>query len=304
VTSLQLRAVELTPATFHLLSPLINWWESTPADLSKTKLVAEGETLAVTGAKNKWGPAPDQRDRAVSAGRRGRGCSMSSSARPEVRACAVHRRWSPEGSRQLHRHRRRQQAVVRRVASCGRPRLSTGKPLPGAQVTVRDATGKADLVGDHGCRRRPPCCRAPASSRRPSRRARPRRARRGRQPRETCGSSSRTRATGRWSTRCARAGSRRGTTNVSMDHDRRRSGCAGFMHTDSRPVSPRRQGARQGLARVTKLGEPLAVFRRGQKVKVEVAWTAGQDVRGGRGEDQPVRRVLVRFDRSAATRGS
>ena len=58
VKQLEVTAVPITQENFHELRPLLQWWENTPADLSKTKLAPKSKTIAITGAKNTWSQHP------------------------------------------------------------------------------------------------------------------------------------------------------------------------------------------------------------------------------------------------------
>lgn len=278
VTALQLRAVEIKPDTFHLLSPLINWWDSKPADLSKTKLVAKEKKLAVSGAKNKWGQHPISSTEL-----------FGSTPGPgmfyiELGSTEVDRDPYKDGGRQKVLVNFTDIGVVSKLSpSRGlvwATRLSTGKPLPGAQVTVRDASGKQTWSGTtdaDGVAVLPGTGKLNTGA--------PKVPDEGEGEGEDEGGGEGSNEMrifvahqGDWTmVNPTRSGGLAAWNyNVSLDRDESPVRLRGFMHTDRGLYRPGDKVHVKGLARVTKLGEPLAAPGEGKKVKVEVDGPQGK----------------------------
>nr|MBA3452148.1 hypothetical protein [Deltaproteobacteria bacterium] len=275
VTALQLRAVEITPANFHELSPRINWWDSKPADLSKTKLVAKEKTLAVTGAKNKWGQHP------IGATELFGGTPGPGMFYVELGSTEVDRDPYADGGRQKVLVNFTDIGVVSKLSGSRglvwATRLSTGKPLPGAQVTVRDPTGKQTWSGTTDA---DGVAFLPGTGKLSKTKATPGEDSEG----EDGGDSSQGELRiyvahqGDWTminpTRSG--GLSAWNYNVSSDRDDSPTRLRGFMHTDRGLYRPGDKVHVKGLARVTKLGEPLAAPGEGKKVTVEVDGPQGK----------------------------
>ncbi len=145
VTELQVTAVEITPTNFHELSPLIDWWEAKPADLAKTRLKAKQTTLAVAAAKNQWAQQPVDPS-TLFGGAPGPGMYYI-----EIGSSQVMREPFSAGGRQKVLVNFTDIGVVSKLSGTRglvwATRLSTGKPLPGANVMVRDSTGRLTWTG-------------------------------------------------------------------------------------------------------------------------------------------------------------
>ncbi|HRC54270.1 MAG TPA: MG2 domain-containing protein [Kofleriaceae bacterium] len=281
VQELQLRIVDVTPANFHELAPLLNWWEPEPIDLAKTKtkLKAHDVKLAVAGQKNLWGQRPI--DPAAQLGRKaGPGMYYVEIGSTEVK------RWPYEdGGRQKVLVNFTDIGVVSKLSPTRglvwATRLSTGKPLPGAEVTVRDGSGKVTFTG---------VTNAEGVAILPGT---------GKLDRSGSGASSgAAEADGdEGGEESGRAGLRVFVAhqgdftmvnptqagglspwayNVSVDTSPGTTRLRGFMHTDRGLYRPGETVHVKGIARVTKLGEPLAVPGEGKKVKVVVDGPQGK----------------------------
>ncbi len=276
VTSLQLRAVEITPANFHVLSPLINWWDSKPADLAKTKLVAKDKTLAIAGAKNTWGQHPISATE-LFGGTPGPGMFYVELGSTEVASAPYE-----GGGRQKVLVNFTDIGVVSKLSPTRglvwATKLSTGKPLPGATVTVRDSTGKQTWSGTtdaDGVAVLPGTSKlnkevAPTVSENDEE---------GGGGEESSGEMRIFVAQGTdWTmVNPTRSGGLAAWNyNVSQDYDKAPIRLRGFMHTDRGLYRPGDKVHVKGLARVTKLGEPLATPGEGKKVKVEVDGPQGK----------------------------
>ncbi len=279
VTALQLRAVEITPANFHLLSPLINWWDPKPADLSKTKLVAKQKTLAVSGVKNKWGQHP------ISSAELFGATPGPGMFYVELGSTEVARAPYVDGGRQKVLVNFTDIGVVSKLSpSRGlvwATRLSTGKPLPNAQVTVRDAAGKQTWSGTtdaDGVAVLPGTSKLAGAA--PKATAEDEGE--GESEGEEGGEGGEMRifvaAQGDWTmVNPTRSGGLAAWNyNVALDRDEAPVRLRGFMHTDRGLYRPGDKVHVKGLARITKLGEPLTAPGEGKKVKVEVSGPQGK----------------------------
>ncbi|MDQ3367709.1 MAG: MG2 domain-containing protein [Myxococcota bacterium] len=288
VKALQVTAVEITPANFHVLQPRLQWWESTPADLKKTGLVSRAKQVAVTGTKNKWGQHPI--DPAALFGRvAGPGMYYL-----EVGSAEVTEAPFDKGGRQKVLINFTDIGVVSKLSGTRglvwATTLSTGKPLPGATVTVRDARGKVTWSGTTdaaGVAVLPGTAKldgAPAI------------------PREDAGGEDGEDGEGGEGGDDDGSGESDGgirifvahqadwtmvnptrtgglapwNFNVSFDSDRAPARLRGFMHTDRGLYRPGDQVHVKGIARVTRLGAPLEAPGAGKPVKVEVVGPQGK----------------------------
>lgn len=264
VTSLDLRIIDVTPANFHELSPRLDWWEPAPVDVGKTKLVAREIKLPVAGEKNKWGQRPI--DPAAQLGKKaGPGMYYVEIGASEVE------RWPYEnGGRQKVLVNFTDIGVVSKLSPTRglvwATRLSTGKPLPGAEVSVRDGTGKVTWTGTTDAEG---AVILPGTSK----------LTKGQTDEET-GSDLRIYVAqgGDWTMVNPQqsGGLSPWAYNVSVDTNPGTTRLRGFMHTDRGLYRPGETVHVKGLARVTKLGEPLTVPGEGKKVKVSVEGPQGK----------------------------
>jgi len=282
VKELQVTAVPITQADFHRLRPLLDWWEPKPADFAKGKLAPQRKQLAVAGVKNKWSQHP------LGAAELFGGVSGPGMFYLEVGSSEVTARPFADGGREKALVNFTDIGVVSKLSGARglvwATQLSTGKPLPGAAVTVRDGNGKVTWSGTtdgDGIAVLP-------------------------------GTSQLTGGTGPGGKRGSDAGldtqgehyapEREGDLsairifvqqgddwtmvnpstsnglaawnyNVEVDNNAAAVKLRGFMHTDRGLYRPGEKVHVKGLARTTKLGEPLDVPGEGQagkKVKVTV----------------------------------
>lgn len=273
VSALDVTYVPITPANFHELQPKLDWWNEQPADLAKTKLAPKTKRLAVTGTKNRWG-------------QHSIGATELTGAAPgpgmfyvEVGSKEVERSPFADGGRAKVLVNFTDIGVVSKLSETRglvwATRLSTGKPLPGAAVTVRDGKGKQTWSGTtdaDGVVVLPP--RSQLEGARPAAPA-------GGEEEEGHGDDelrifvahqadwtmvnpTRSGGLSAWS------------YNIDVDYERAPARLRGFMHTDRGLYRPGDKVHVKGLARVTRLGEPLAPAGEGKKVKVEVQGPQGK----------------------------
>ncbi len=273
VTELQLTVVPITPASFHELRPLLEWWEDKPADFSKTRLAPRTKKLAIAGTKNQWGQhslgAPE-----LIGGAPGPGMFYVEIGSKEIQKAPFE-----EGGRQKVLVNFTDIGVVSKLSETRglvwATRLSTGKPLPGANVTVRDATGQLTWSGTtdaDGAAVLPP--RSKLSRARAAAPAGDDEGEGGdddelrifvqHQADWTMVNPTRSGGLSAWS------------YNVDVDYERAPARLRGFMHTDRGLYRPGDKVHVKGLARTTRLGEPLAAPGEGKKVKVEVEGPQGK----------------------------
>src|SRR3569623_1873108 len=146
VTELDGTAVAITQANFHELSPLLDWWGDKHVDFTKTKLQTPTATkLPITGKKNESGQhsfAPTE----VLGGTPGPGMYYVEFGSPEVQQGAF-----ADGGKKKVLVIFTDIGVVSKLSPTRglvwATKLSTGKPLPSATVTVRDQLGKATWTG-------------------------------------------------------------------------------------------------------------------------------------------------------------
>ena len=274
-TALQVTAVAITPASFHQLRPLLDWWEPKPTDFSKTKLAAQTRTVPVTGAKNRW------TQHALGAAELFGGAPGPGMFYVEVGSSEVKEEPFAEGGRQKALVNFTDIGAVSKLSGSRglvwATQLSTGKPLPRAQVTVRDGDGKLTWSGttdDDGV------AMLPGTSQLAGKRSKPGDAGLDTQGEHyaeerdgdvsalrifvqsgadwTMVNPSRSNGLSAWN------------YNVSVDSDRAPAKLRGFMHTDRGLYRAGEQVHVKGLARVTRLGAPLEVPGEGKTVKVTV----------------------------------
>ncbi|MCX5745401.1 MAG: MG2 domain-containing protein, partial [Proteobacteria bacterium] len=277
VTSLDVRAVEITPANFHELRPHLDWWEAKPADLKKTKLVPHDKKLAITGTRNTWG------QHSIGA--------MELLGTPpgpgmyyvEVGASEVAREPYEDGGRQKVLVNFTDIGVVSKLSGARglvwTTRLSTGKPLPGATVTVRDGAGKVTWTGTtdgDGVAVLPGTGKLGGVASTDPEAANEHYA----EEREGDLGDARIFASFQndWTmvSPTRSGGLAAWNFNVSSDYERTAAKLRGFMHTDRGLYRPGDKVHVKGLARLTKLGEPLGLPPPNQKVQITVSGPQGK----------------------------
>ncbi|HLL23316.1 MAG TPA: MG2 domain-containing protein, partial [Kofleriaceae bacterium] len=270
VSQLDVRVVDITPANFHELRPMLDWWEHKPLDLARTKLAPKVKTLAIAGEKNKWGQRP--LDPAALVGRKpGPGMYYL-----EVGSSEVKRAPFEDGGKQKLLVNFTDIGVVSKLSPTRgvvwATQLSTGKPLANAKVSVRDHAGKPVWTGTtdgEGIAVLPgkeKLVGAPAAE-----------SGDGEDGEEggamriyvqhgadwTMVSPERSGGLSPWA------------FNVSIDQGSAPQRLRGFMHTDRGLYRAGEKVHVKGLARVTRLGQPLAAPGEGKPVKVEVRGPQG-----------------------------
>ena len=263
VSEIELTAVAITPANFHEVQPMMEWWESKPADFSKTKLKPQKKTVKITGTKNQWGQHsldPAQ----LFGGKPGPGMWYM-----EVASNEVKKRPYTDGGREKVLVNFTDIGVVSKLSGTRglvwATQLSTGKPLPGAQVSVRDGNGRVTFTGTTDAEgiAMLPGTRTMAKGVGENDRETDLRVYVSHQADWTMVNPSRSGGLSPW------------TFNVALDRDSAPAKLRGFMHTDRGLYRPGEKVHVKGLARVTKLGEPLEVPT-DKKVVVEVNGPQGK----------------------------
>ncbi|HWO20378.1 MAG TPA: MG2 domain-containing protein [Kofleriaceae bacterium] len=274
VTSIELTTVPITQANFHVLRPVLDWWNNEPVDFAKLKITPQKKKIAITGTKNKWGQhslgAPE-----LVGGTPGPGMFYV-----EVGSKEVERPPFEGGGRQKVLVNFTDIGVVSKLSDTRglvwATRLSTGKPLPGATVTVRDGRGAQTWTGTtdaDGVAVLPPRAKLyPAAARSADPEA----------AQEFGGGDDELRIYVQHQTDWTMinptrsAGLSAWNYNVDVDYEHAPARLRGFMHTDRGLYRPGDKVHVKGLARVTRLGEPLAVAGEGKKVKVDVEGPQGK----------------------------
>jgi alpha-2-macroglobulin len=267
VTEIQVTALEVTQQNFHELAPLLEWWESKPIDFKKTKLRPKEQKVAIAGTKNKWGqhsidPA------ALFGGKAGPGMYYL-----EVGSAQVDKGVFDDGGRQKVLVNFTDIGVVSKLSPTRglvwATQLSTGKPLPNATVTVRDGSGRTTFTGTtdaDGIAVLPGTSKLGAITEEDDS--------------DTQGLRIYVQNQADWTMVNPSAGGGLSTWafNVAVDRDTGPMKLRGFMHTDRGLYRPGDTVHVKGLARVTKLGEPLSLPNVGKKVSVEVQGPQGKTV--------------------------
>ena len=283
LTSVLVTAVQVTPENFHQLRPLISWWEEKPADLAKAKLAPKTFKLAVAATKNKWGQHP------LGAAELFGGAPGPGMFYVELGSDELKYHPFQDGGRKKVLVNFTDIGVVSKLSESRglvwATKLSTGKPLPGAAVSVRDENGKVtwsgttdgdgvavlpgsaqllpkrvaakdglDTAGEHyaeeGGGGDLSALRIFVAS----------------GPDFTMVNPARSNGLAAWN------------FNVSRDVEEGAVKLRGFMHTDRGLYRPGEQVHVKGLARSAKLGEPLDVPAEGKPVKVTVTGPTGKVV--------------------------
>ncbi len=270
VTELEVKLVDVTPANFNELRPKLDWWESKPADFAKTHLAPKLKKIAIKGEKNKWGQRP--LDPAALLGRTaGPGMYYIELGSNEVKKAPF-----DDGGKKKVLVNFTDIGVVSKLSPTRglvwATQLSTGKPLPNATVIVRDGnkqtwTGTTDADG---------LAILPGTDK----------LRAGKskladeEDYDGGGDAMRIYVQNGADWTMVNPDRSGGLSpwayNVSVDYDTGPVKLRGFMHTDRGLYKPGDKVHVKGLARVTKLGEPLAPPPEGKKVKVEVTGPQGK----------------------------
>lgn len=269
VKQLEVTAVAITPASFHLLRPLLDWWEPAPADFTKSRLAPQKKKVAVTGTKNKWTQNP------LGAAELFGGASGPGMFYLEIGSTEVTSEPFADGGRTKVLANFTDIGVVSKLSATRglvwATRLSTGKPLPGAQVSVRDGDGKVTWTGttdDEGVAVTPGSAQLMGKRRVVEEEA------------EEGRSAVRIFVQHGADWTMVNPASSNGLSawnyNVAVDGDQAAVKLRGFMHTDRGLYRPGEKVHVKGLARVTRLGAPLEVPGEGKKVKVTVDGPTGK----------------------------
>ncbi|HEU4730355.1 MAG TPA: MG2 domain-containing protein [Kofleriaceae bacterium] len=276
VSQLQVTAVPITPANFHQLRPLLDWWEDTPADFAKSRLSAKRKQISVTGPRNKWSQHP------LGAAELFGGTPGPGMFYLEVGSSEVTSKPFADGGRQKVLVNFTDIGVVTKISGARglvwATRLSTGKPLPGAAVSVRDGAGKVTWSGttdDDGVAVLPGTSQLAQPA-----------GKRGREAGlDTAGEHYAPEREGELSNvriyvqdgadwtmvnPSSSSGLAAWNYNVSVDSDPSPVKLRGFMHTDRGLYRPGEKVHVKGLARTTRLGAPLEAPGEGKKIKVTV----------------------------------
>ncbi|HEX3475699.1 MAG TPA: MG2 domain-containing protein [Kofleriaceae bacterium] len=245
VTSVDVVAVPVTQASFHELAPLLDWWDPKPTDFSTTKLLKPiTSKIKIDGTKNHWGqhsldPA------AITGGTPGPGMYYLELGSAEVQKGAF-----VDGGKQKVLVNFTDIGVVSKLSPTRgivwATKLTTGKPLPGATVTVRDATGKVTYTAatdSSGIAALPGVEALGATGENAS------------------GLRIYVQLQADWTmiNPTASGGLSTWAFNVSLDRGTAPTRLRGFMHTDRGLYRPGDKVHVKGLARVTRLGAPLAL---------------------------------------------
>lgn len=144
VSKLKVRAAAVTPANFHELRPLLDWWTSDAAKLKGTSLRAQSKDVTLELEENKWHQYPLDPSEFFG-GQPGPGMYYFEVGAPEVESGGF---WNGGYKKVLISFT--DIGVVTKVGGARglvwATQLSTGKPLAGAKVTVR-AGGKVTWNG-------------------------------------------------------------------------------------------------------------------------------------------------------------
>ena len=278
VSKLDLRIVDITPANFHDMRARLDWWETKPVDFGKSKLAPKDKVIAITGEKNKWGQRPI--DPAALLGRKaGPGMYYI-----EVGSAEVKREPFEGGGRKKVLVNFTDIGVVSKLSPTRglvwATQLSTGKPLANATVFVRDANGKQTWTGTtdaEGIAILPGKDKLVGGKR-----AAP-------VDEEGVGEDEGGGGGGGGMRLYVQNGAdftmvnpelsgglSPWSFNVSVDYGGGGSRLRGFMHTDRGLYRAGEKVHVKGLARVTRLGEPLAPPGEGKEIKVEVSGPQGK----------------------------
>ena len=257
VTEIEVTAVAITPANLHEVLPFLDWWDHKPTDFAKAKLLKPVvKKILITGTKNKWGQHSIDPTEIVG-GTPGPGMYFIELASEQVDKGAY-----ADGGREKVLVNFTDIGVVSKLSPTRglvwATKLSTGKVLPGATVTVRDGTGRQTWTGTTDASG---IATLPGVS--------------------TLGTGElriyvQQQADWTMVNPTATGGLSTWAFNVSADGGTSPVRLRGFMHTDRGLYRPGDKVHVKGLARVTKLGEPLALPAQGKKIGVEVTGPQGK----------------------------
>ncbi|MBP6630020.1 MAG: hypothetical protein KA297_11370 [Kofleriaceae bacterium] len=277
VSKLQVGVIAITPANFHQLSPRLDWWATEPVKLDGTKLVRREFELAVPADKNQWRQQALGAAELAGAGAvPGPGMYYVELGAPEVKEHPFE-----DGGRTKVLVNFTDIGVVSKLSTTRglvwATTLSTGKPLPGATVTVRDRegrvrfTGTTDAAGLVALPGRGALIGKAASAE-------------GEDEGEFEGEGDVLRvyvAHGKdWTmvNPVRTGGLAAWNYNVEVDYDDAPTRLRGFMHTDRGLYRPGDTVHVKGLARLTRLASPLATPGTGKPVAVTVEGPHGKTV--------------------------
>lgn len=264
-SKLDVTAVRVTPATYHQLQPLLDWWDSDSTDFSKTKLEVVKKSFEVAAGKNKWHQHPlDPKDYFKNTS--GPGTFFFEVGAPEVE----------RGGFQNGNHKKvlisfTDIGIVSKISGSRglvwASQLSTGKPLAGAKVEVRTTDGKLTWSGTtdaEGVAMTPGRAKLHGKSA------------------EEIGYESLyifVRKGEDWSlvNSSKTGGLASWNFNVSSDSSKKPVRLRGFMHTDRGLYRPGETVHIKGLARTTQLGQKLAVPR-DKDVNIQIRGPRGNTI--------------------------
>jgi len=262
VTEIDVTAVAITQANFHELAPLLDWWGEKTVDFTKTKLLKPTtKKLTITGKKNEWGQHSFDPTE-VLGGTPGPGMYYVEFGSPEVQQGAFE-----NGGKKKVLVNFTDIGVVSKLSPTRglvwATKLSTGKPLPGATVTVRDQTGKQTWTGTtdaSGIATLPGIAALGAKEE------------------GFDGLRVYVQSQADWTmiNPSATGGLSTWAFNITPERSVSPVQLRGFMHTDRGLYRPGDKVHVKGLARVTSLGAPLSLPAVGKKVEVEVDGPQGK----------------------------
>ncbi|HSR97571.1 MAG TPA: MG2 domain-containing protein [Kofleriaceae bacterium] len=270
---LEVTAVPITQGNFHQLRPLLDWWEPAPADFTKTKLKPKAKKIAVHGPRNKWSQHP------LGAAELFGGTPGPGMFYLEVGSSEVDAHPFTDGGREKVLVNFTDIGVVSKMSGTRglvwATQLSTGKPLPDAKVTVRDGRGKVTWSGTtdaDGVAVLPGSAELVGKQRKAA--GLDTEGEHYAEEREGDSSGLRIFVQQGADWTMVNPGSSNGLAawnyNVPVDSDPSPVKLRGFMHTDRGLYRPGEKVHVKGLARATRLGQPLDVPGEGKLVKVTV----------------------------------
>ncbi len=264
VTKLEVTALALTPKTYEKFRPHLDWWESSPIDLSDTSLKPTTKKLALTGTKNQWSQQPLD-PVTFFGGKPGPGMYYFEVVAPEVEDYEYERKKVLINFTDI--------GVVSKIGATQGivwvTKLSSGDPLPGAEVVIHNASGKKTWSGKTNKN---------GIAKIPGRKELEKK------PEEDINTYDRMNIfvsyKKDWTILNANrtGGLDAYNFNISSDSDMSPVKLRGFMHTDRGLYRPGETVHIKGLARTTRVGQPLAVPK-SDKVSLEVKGPRGDIVK-------------------------
>lgn len=269
VKELSVRLVEVKQDNFHELRPKLSWWESEAADFAGTRLSPKDKTVSAAGEKNKWSQHPID-PAALLGGTPGPGMYYLEIGSKDVERLS-------DGAVQKILVNFTDIGLVSKLSPTRgmvwATQLSTGKPLPGAAISVRDGNGKVTWSGTtdgDGIAVLPGTGKLTKAGKNSE------------DDEDLDEDALRIYAqSGADWTMVApnrSGGLSPWAFNVSIDRESSPTKLRGFMHTDRGLYRAGETVHVKGLARVTRLGEPLSVPAGGKKVKISVEGPQGGTV--------------------------